>query len=248
MDLDPALPIWSGFLGDRVFNEKWKGIDLPLADSARLFVDSYCINPRFFELGQDYDPAKRLEAIYGGSAERLGGSWIECMEYHQRQYRVRRSLQTLPRHYAFLFEQPRVIAQIRACGQAFQKRGDLQAHYFHRFYPQLAALPVTSRSGYPLRQHEWQTRLDRVVRLSKNRIGSLPGMHSLKYRNVKISPHLLSSRVAGYDESIRAGFAAANQTLKLLSIDLDHPALQSFQQSRLGTEQLASLGYLHIPS
>lgn len=112
----------------------------------------------------------------------------------------------------------------------------------------LDALPVTSRSGYPLRQHEWQTRLDRVVRLSKNRIGSLPGMHSLKYRNVKISPHLLSSRVAGYDESIRAGFAAANQTLKLLSIDLDHPALQSFQQSRLGTEQLASLGYLHIPS
>ncbi|WP_430463038.1 asparagine synthase-related protein [Thalassolituus sp. LLYu03] len=248
LGVDASLPVWSGFLGDRIFNEKWKGLQLPLRESAHLFAENYCINSRFAELFPDYDPGARLEDMYRDSDEPVGTTWIERMEYHQRQYRVRSTLMTLPGSYCFLFEQPEVMAQIIGCGQRFSHRGELQTRYFHQFHPKLAALPVTSRFGAALLKYPWQTSLNRWIRLGKNRAGSLPGLTFLKDRNVKISPGLLSAQVRGYDECIRGGLNVAGKALEPLGINIYHPVLSSWRHTRLGAEQMASLGYLHIPS
>ena len=244
LGFDNTVPVWSGFLGDRVFAGKWSGEQTSLKDACQRFAAAYSVNKTPALSLPNYDPVFRLAAVLKNQKSSGGWNWLEYLELAQRQYRVRASLQTLDNPYAFLFEQPEVISAIYSVPEKYRKGGDLQRMCLHRFFPDLCRLPVTSRFGYPLGKNAMTEKFDRLVRLSSARIDRLLGTRFEKFKRRKMTVPLLKQLIGGYGDVMDKGLIHTISMLNKWDVIITEEQLSQLTANRSRCEQFASLGYL----
>lgn len=243
LGVDGSLPVWSGFLGDRVFTGMWSDKESNLKKACENFIRSYAINSRdFFPL--NYNPTERLHDTYRHSNIVDGTTWNELLELEQRQFRVKSGLQVLDNEYKFLFEQPTILKSLLSTHNSVRKNGKLQRDFALKFYPDMFNLPVTSRFGYPLRKYPILEKVDRYSRLSRAKIDSHFNTKLERFKRIKMTEQRLESMIGGYKCVIDEGGRRARKAMREQGVEFTNKAISEMTASRTKSELFASLGFL----
>ena len=243
LGVSSKVPVWSGFLGDRVFSGMWSDSDLSLDLACNQFVDSYT-NRGINLSGHEYQPVSRLNDTYRGSDPCSGINWSERIELEQRQQRVKSTLKTLKNKYKFLFLQPDLLSFLVNTPSSIKSDGKLQKEFCLKYFPDLFSLPVTSNFGAPLRKFQFQHKLDRYKRLSASKIDLCFNTNLEKFKRKKMTTGLLEELIPGYAEVMEEGKERARLILSNNNITMDKTDMENIFRSRTRSEVFSSIGYL----
>lgn len=243
LDLNEKTPVWSGFFGDRIFTGLFSTQKQGLTDSCSAYIDQYKMTPLSF-FPKHYNPAEKLITRYKEQQKPVNCTWLEWIDWEQRQSRVQSNLMTLDNPYYFPFAESEVITAILSFTASTRKNGQLQRQYFHEFHPDLAKLAVTSRFGYPMRKHSLFEQTDRLQRLLLTKIDSLLGTQCQPFQRKPITQERFAKKIEGYEETIRFGKGEAIKALSTLKIQGENNSFSAFTNNRTKNEGFASIGYL----
>lgn len=247
-ELPPQAPIWSGFLGDRLWSGRWlERIDPPLPAAAREYAAAYAHPVKEQVLRGRYEPAGRLLGLSRELRRLPGSSWCEQFDLQQRQYYVKRSLQVAAREYVFPLAAPELVVALLSLPPERRAQRRFLRQYLHRHHAALFGLPTTGAFGSPLRWSPARAAGDRILRLARERLERRLGRSLGRFAARRYGVELVEATWPEHRAWVRAGLEQAR--LALAAVGLDGPLdLDAALRDRPLSQQLASLGYLLGPS